>query len=84
MRIQNLKIVQGSDGRTEKRKIAVLNNDSILNCIILSLRNMKVHNFASPKWVYMTKSVEKCLCKTRKYKTMAGGAILNYSAILKF
>jgi hypothetical protein len=27
---------------------------------------------------------EKWLRKARKYKTMAGGAILNFSAILKF
>jgi hypothetical protein len=45
---------------------------------------MVVLNFASPKWVYLLKSVEKWLGKTRKYKTVAGGAILNYSAILKF
>jgi hypothetical protein len=45
---------------------------------------MEVLNFASPKWAYMLKSVEKWLNKTRKNKTVAGGAILNYSAILKF
>jgi hypothetical protein len=45
---------------------------------------MEVLNFASPKWVYMFKSVEKWLCKSWNYKTIAGGAILNYSAILKF
>jgi hypothetical protein len=45
---------------------------------------MEVLNFASPKWVYMLKLVEKWVCKTRKYKTVLGGAILNYSAILKF
>jgi hypothetical protein len=61
-----------------------LNIDSILNWIILGLQNMKVLNFASPKLVYMLKSFEKWLCKTRKYKTLVGGAILNYSAILKF
>jgi hypothetical protein len=35
-------------------------------------------SFGSPKWVYMLKSVEKKLklCKTRKYKTVVGGAIL--------
>jgi hypothetical protein len=45
---------------------------------------MEVVNFASPKWVYLLKLVEKWLCKTQKYKTVAGGAILNYSDILKF
>jgi hypothetical protein len=67
--------IQGSDGRIEKYKIAILNIDFILNY------------FASPKWVYMLKSVEKFekwLCKARKYKTMADGTILNYSFILKF
>jgi hypothetical protein len=34
--------------------------------------------------VYMLKSVENRLGKTRKYKTMVGGAILNYASILKF
>jgi hypothetical protein len=28
---------------------------------------MKVLNFTSPKWVYLIKSIEKWLCKTRKY-----------------
>jgi hypothetical protein len=50
---------QGSDGRIDKRKIAVLNINSILNCIILSLKNMEELNFASPKWVFMSKSAEK-------------------------
>jgi hypothetical protein len=45
---------------------------------------MEVLNLASPKWVYMLKSVEKWLYKRRKYKTVAGGVILNYSAVLKF
>jgi hypothetical protein len=45
---------------------------------------MIVLNLAIPKWVYMLKSVEKLLCKTRKYKTVVGGAILNDSSILKF
>jgi hypothetical protein len=45
---------------------------------------MEVLDFASPKWVYILKLVERWLCKTQKYKTEAGGAILNYSAILKF
>jgi hypothetical protein len=45
---------------------------------------MEVLEFASLKWAYMLKSVEKWLCKTRKYKTVVGGAILNYSFILKF
>jgi hypothetical protein len=45
---------------------------------------MEVLAFESQKWVYMLKSVEKWLCKSRKYKTVASGAILNYSAILKF
>jgi hypothetical protein len=76
--------IQGLDGRTDKHKIAILNNDSILNWIILGLWNIKVLNFASSKWVYMLKSVEKWLCKTRKYTTVVGGAILNFSAILKF
>jgi hypothetical protein len=44
---------------------------------------MEVLNL-SPKLVNMSKSVEKWLCKTRKYKTVAGGAILNHSSILKF
>jgi hypothetical protein len=76
--------MQGSDGRIDKRKIAILNIDSILNCFILSSKNMKVPNIASPKWAYTLKLVEKWLCKTRKYKAVAGGAILNYSSILKF
>jgi hypothetical protein len=38
---------------------------------------MELLNFANPKWGYMLKPVEK-------YKTVAGGAILNYSAILTF
>jgi hypothetical protein len=75
---------QDSDGRMDKSKIAKLNIDSILNLIIVSLRNMKVLNFASSKWVYVLKMKnEKWLRKTRKYKTMVGGAILNYSSILK-
>jgi hypothetical protein len=45
---------------------------------------MKVLDFASPKYVYMLKSVQKWLCSTRKYKTVVGGAILNCSSILKF
>jgi hypothetical protein len=45
--------------------------------------NMEVLNFASPKWVYMLQTVEKWLYKSRKYKKVAG-AILDYSAILKF
>jgi hypothetical protein len=52
---------QGSDGRIEKRKIAIWNIDSILNCIILSpIRNIEIEvlNLASSKWVYMLKSVE--------------------------
>jgi hypothetical protein len=36
---------------------------------------MEVVNYASPKWVDMLKSVEKWLCKTRKNKTVVGGAI---------
>jgi hypothetical protein len=76
--------IQGSDGRIDKCKIAIFNIDSILNWIILGLKNMEVLNFASPKWAYMFKSVEKWLCKSWKYKTVAGGAILNWSAILNF
>jgi hypothetical protein len=38
---------------------------------------MEVLYFASPKWVYILKSVEKWLCKIRKYKTVVSGAILN-------
>jgi hypothetical protein len=59
IRIQNLKIVgskmekiQGSDGRKDKRKIAILNIDFILNSIILSQRNMEVLIFSNPKWAY--------------------------------
>jgi hypothetical protein len=51
-----------------------LNINSILNYIIMGVKNMEVLNFASPKWVYMLKSVEKWL---------VGGVILNYSSILK-
>jgi hypothetical protein len=51
--------------------------------IILGLRNMEVLDYASPKYVYTIKSVENWLCNTRKYKTVAGGAIFNHS-ILKF
>jgi hypothetical protein len=76
--------IEGSDERIDKRKIAILNIDSSLNRNILSLKNMEVLNFASPKLVYMLKSVEKWLCKSLKYKTVLGGAILNYSSILKF
>jgi hypothetical protein len=43
---------------------------------------MEVINFASPKWVYMLKSVEKWLCKTLKYKIVVGGAIFNYSCAI--
>jgi hypothetical protein len=75
---------QGSDGRIDKCKISILNIDSTLIWIILGLRNMEVLNFASPKWVYILKSVEKWLCKTWKYKTVVGGAILNNSSILQF
>jgi hypothetical protein len=46
--------------------------------------DMEVLNFASPKCVYMLKSVEKLLFKYQKYKTVVGGAILSYSSILKF
>jgi hypothetical protein len=77
-------IIQGSDRRIVKRKIAILNIDSILYWIILPLKLMKVPDFASPKSVYMLKSVEKRLSKTRKYKTVIGGAILIYSSILDF
>jgi hypothetical protein len=45
---------------------------------------MKVLIFASPKWFYMLKSVEKWLSKTEKYETVVGGAILNNSSIFKF
>jgi hypothetical protein len=45
---------------------------------------MEVLKFVNPEWVYTLKSVEKCLCMSRKYKTMAVGAILSNSAILKF
>jgi hypothetical protein len=62
--------IQGSDGRIDKRKIAILNIDSIL-----SFKNMEVLNFTRPKWIYMLKSIEKWLCKIRNYKTVAGGAI---------
>jgi hypothetical protein len=50
----------------------------------VSLILIKSSNFESPKWVYMLKLVKKWLCKTRKYKTVVGGAILNYSFIFKF
>jgi hypothetical protein len=53
-------------------KIAILNIDSISNCIIVSLRNIEVLKFASPKWFYVLKSVEKWLSKTRRYKTVVG------------
>jgi hypothetical protein len=43
---------------------------------------MAVLNFASPKWVYMLKSVEKWHCKSRKYKTEAGNSILNYATFV--
>jgi hypothetical protein len=76
--------IRGSDGRIDKFKIVNLNIDSVLNCIVLGPRNMKVLNFAIPKWVYASKLVEKWLSKSRKYKTVASGAILNYSVILKF
>jgi hypothetical protein len=52
-----------SDQNPKKCKIAILNIDSILNGIFLSLKNMKVLKFAGLKWVYMLKSVEKWLCK---------------------
>jgi hypothetical protein len=48
----------------DKCKIVILNIDSILDWIILSPKNMEVLNFASPKSVYMLKSVKKWLCKT--------------------
>jgi hypothetical protein len=76
--------IQDSDGQIDKGKIAILNIDPILNWIILSFRNMKVLYFASQKWAYMLKSVEKWLCRTRKYKTLVDGDILNYSSIFKF
>jgi hypothetical protein len=57
--MQNLKIlglkmtkIQGSDGRMDKCKIAILNIDSILKRIILGLWNMEVRNFASTKWEF--------------------------------
>jgi hypothetical protein len=68
----------------ENSKIDFLDIDSILNWIILGLDKMKVLDFASPKWVHMLKLVEKWLCNTRKYISVACGAILNYSSILKF
>jgi hypothetical protein len=61
-----------------------LDIDSILNWIILNLKIMEVLNFGSWKWVYMLKSNDKWRCKSQKYKTVAGGAILKYSPILKF
>jgi hypothetical protein len=64
-----------SDQNPKKCKIAILNIDSILNGIFLSLKNMKVLKFAGLKWVYMLKSVEKWLCKIWKYKTVVGSAI---------
>jgi hypothetical protein len=45
---------------------------------------MEVLSFASSKLVNLLNSVEKWLYKTRKYKTVVGGAILNHSSILKF
>jgi hypothetical protein len=60
--------IQASDEQIEKHSIVILNIDSILNKIMFGLRTMKVLNFASKKWVYMLKSVEKWLCNTRKYK----------------
>jgi hypothetical protein len=47
---------------------------------------MKVLNFAIPKWAYMLKSVEEWMCKTRKYKTVYGGALellLHYEVLMK-
>jgi hypothetical protein len=61
----------------EKRKIAILNIGFVLN------RIDKEPPFAIPKWDYTSKSVEKWLGKTRKYKAVVGGAILNHSYILK-
>jgi hypothetical protein len=78
--------IQGSGGRIDKCKIAILNIDSFLNWIILSLRNIEVLNFASPKWVFMLKSVEKWLCKTWKYKIVVGGhleLLLHYEVMKK-
>jgi hypothetical protein len=68
--------IQCSDKKRNKRKIAILSIDSILDWIILSRRNIEVLNFTSPNWVYMLKSVEKWLCKTRKYKIVFEDAIL--------
>jgi hypothetical protein len=76
--------IQGPEEWIDKCKIAILNFDFILNLYILGPRNMEVLNFASPKWVYMLKSVEKWLSKTRKYKTVVGGAILKYCFLMKF
>jgi hypothetical protein len=43
---------------------------------------MEVLNLiASPKWIYMLKYVEKW--QNQKVKISGGGAILNYSSILK-
>jgi hypothetical protein len=41
LKIVGLKVaeIQSSDGRIDKRKIAIFNIDSILDCIILGLRN---------------------------------------------
>jgi hypothetical protein len=63
LRIRGLKMAKIQGERIDKCKIAILNIDSILIWIILSLRNVEVLNFASSKWVYMLKSVEKGLCK---------------------
>jgi hypothetical protein len=57
--------ILGSGGLIRKRKIAILNIDSVLKVLVTT----------SPKWVYMLNSVQKWLCESQKKKTVDDGAI---------
>jgi hypothetical protein len=56
--------IQGSDGLMGKRKIAILNIDSILSNFF------KLLVTTSSKWGYILHSVEKWLCESQMKKTV--------------
>jgi hypothetical protein len=66
---------QGSDGLMDKRKIGLLNIDSILNNFFWAKLGAKVLVTTSSKWVYMLNSIEKWLSESQKKKTVVDGAI---------
>jgi hypothetical protein len=72
--------IQGSGGLIGKRKIAILNIDSILNNFLLS----QVLVTTSSKWVYMLTSVEKWLRVKRKKQWLMASSSFNPPLKKKF